>query len=56
MSLCCTAQVDIDGLSAEEICHKSMKIASEICIYTNSNFTIETLETDAGSGSDSTSG
>jgi ATP-dependent HslUV protease subunit HslV len=48
--------VDIDGLSAEEICHKSMKIASEICIYTNSNFTIEALETDAGSGSHSTSG
>ncbi len=28
-------------LSAREICEESMKIASEICIFTNSNFVIE---------------
>jgi ATP-dependent HslUV protease subunit HslV len=31
-------------LSAREIAEESMRIASEICIYTNSNFTVETLE------------
>ncbi|MGC9383264.1 MAG: ATP-dependent protease subunit HslV [Kosmotogaceae bacterium] len=31
-------------LSAREIAEESMRIASEICIYTNSHFTIETLE------------
>lgn len=31
-------------LDAEKIAKESMKIASEICIYTNSNFTIESLE------------
>jgi ATP-dependent HslUV protease subunit HslV len=30
-------------MSAREIAEKSMKIASEICIYTNDNFTIEEL-------------
>ncbi len=31
-------------MSAREIAEKSMKIASDICIYTNSNVTIEELE------------
>ncbi|MFO7880992.1 MAG: ATP-dependent protease subunit HslV [Kosmotogaceae bacterium] len=31
-------------LSAKDIAEESMRIASEICIYTNSNFTVETLE------------
>jgi ATP-dependent HslUV protease subunit HslV len=31
------------NMSAREIAEKSMKIASEICIYTNDNFTIEEL-------------
>ncbi|HAY98550.1 MAG TPA: ATP-dependent protease subunit HslV [Mesotoga sp.] len=30
-------------LNAEEIARRSMTIASEICIYTNTNFTLETL-------------
>jgi len=30
-------------LSAEEICRQSLKIASEICVYTNENITVETL-------------
>ncbi len=33
-------------MSAREIAEKSMKIASEICIYTNDNFTIEELATE----------
>lgn len=31
-------------LSAEEICRKAMKIAADICVYTNENVTIEKLE------------
>ena len=30
-------------LSAEEIAKKALKIASEICIYTNGNITVETI-------------
>ena len=30
-------------LGAKEIAQESMRIASEICIYTNNNFTIEEL-------------
>jgi ATP-dependent HslUV protease subunit HslV len=30
-------------MEAEEIVEKALKIAGEICIYTNSNITIETL-------------
>ena len=32
-----------EKLSTEEIAKKAMKIASDICIYTNSNITIEKL-------------
>ncbi len=35
------------NMSAREIAEKSMKIASEICIYTNDNFTIEELAAEA---------
>ncbi len=37
------ALVDQDKLSAEDIAKKAMTIAADICIYTNSNFTIEKL-------------
>ena len=37
------ALIDQDNLSAEDVAKKAMKIASDICIYTNSNFTIEKL-------------
>ena len=37
------ALFDNSDLDAEEIVKKSLHIASEICIYTNSNFTIEKL-------------
>jgi ATP-dependent HslUV protease subunit HslV len=35
------ALIDIKGLSAVEIAKKSMKIAAEICVFTNENFVIE---------------
>ncbi len=34
---------DVEGLSAEDIARKSLKIAADICVYTNENITIETL-------------
>ena len=37
------ALINEEKLSAEDIAKKSMQIASDICIYTNSNFTIEKL-------------
>ena len=37
------ALIDIDGLDAEAIVRRSMKIAGDICIYTNHNITIEKL-------------
>jgi ATP-dependent HslUV protease subunit HslV len=33
-------------LSAEEIARRAMKIASELCIYTNDNVTLESLSAD----------
>ncbi|HRP78361.1 MAG TPA: HslU--HslV peptidase proteolytic subunit, partial [Aquamicrobium sp.] len=29
---------------AEEIARKAMEIAAEICVYTNGNFVVETLD------------
>lgn len=37
------ALVSVSDLPAEEIVRRSMKIASDICVYTNNNVTIETL-------------
>ena len=37
------ALINEEKLSAEDIAKKAMQIASDICIYTNSNFTIEKL-------------
>ena len=37
------ALMDTDK-DAEEIARKAMQIASEICVYTNSSFVIETLD------------
>ena len=37
------ALVDTDA-DAEEIARKAMKIAAQICVYTNGNLTVETLE------------
>jgi len=38
------ALIDLD-MSAEEIARKAMKIAGDICIYTNENVVLETLKT-----------
>jgi len=35
--------MEIDGLDAEEVARRAMRIASEICVYTNTNVIIETL-------------
>ena len=40
------AYLDGTELGAEEIVRKSLTIASDICIYTNSNIIIETLDID----------
>ncbi|MCT4635540.1 MAG: ATP-dependent protease subunit HslV [Rickettsiales bacterium] len=37
------ALIDVKDLSAEEIIKKSMKIAANICVYTNSNLTMEVI-------------
>ncbi len=38
------ALLENSTLSAQEIVEKSLKIAASVCIYTNSNLTIESLE------------
>src|SRR6478735_945835 len=37
------ALFDVDGLDAEAIARKSMKIAADICVYTNHNLVLEKL-------------
>jgi ATP-dependent HslUV protease subunit HslV len=37
------ALIDIPDLSAEEVARRAMKIAAEICVYTNHNLIVETL-------------
>ena len=37
------ALIDIEGMTAEQIAIKSMKIAADLCIYTNHNTTMEIL-------------
>ncbi|MSO99860.1 MAG: ATP-dependent protease subunit HslV [Acetobacteraceae bacterium] len=37
------ALMAIDGLSAEDIARRAMKIASEICVYTNGNIIVESI-------------
>jgi ATP-dependent HslUV protease subunit HslV len=38
------ALIDTD-LDAEEVVRRSMKIAADICVYTNHELVLETLET-----------
>eukprot|EP01123_Difflugia_compressa_P010475 TRINITY_DN3840_c0_g1_i1.p2 TRINITY_DN3840_c0_g1~~TRINITY_DN3840_c0_g1_i1.p2 ORF type:complete len:191 (-),score=39.52 TRINITY_DN3840_c0_g1_i1:847-1347(-) len=42
---CAKGLIDIDGFDAEQIARKAMKVAADICIYTNHNFVVESLET-----------
>ncbi len=37
------AMIDLDFMDAEFIAQKAMKIAADICIYTNQNITLESL-------------
>ena len=37
------ALIDIDGISAKQIVEKAMKIAGDLCVYTNSNLTLEEI-------------
>ncbi|MEQ8195800.1 MAG: ATP-dependent protease subunit HslV [Rhodospirillales bacterium] len=37
------ALIDVEGLDAETIARKAMKVAAEICVYTNDNVIIEKL-------------
>ncbi len=38
------ALIDIKGISIEEIAKKAMKVAADICVYTNHNVIIEKIE------------
>jgi ATP-dependent HslUV protease subunit HslV len=38
------ALLDIDGLTAEDVARRSMAIAAEICVYTNTQISLETIE------------
>ena len=38
------ALFDVDHYSAEEICKRSLEIAGDLCIYTNKNMIIESIE------------
>ncbi|AZL15088.1 ATP-dependent protease subunit HslV [Rickettsiales endosymbiont of Stachyamoeba lipophora] len=37
------ALIDIEHLTAEDVAKKAMQIAADICVYTNNNLTIETI-------------
>ncbi len=37
------ALIDVPGLSAEDVARRAMKIAGDICVYTNGNVTMETI-------------
>jgi len=38
------ALLPVDGVPAEEICRRAMKIAADICVYTNGNIILESLD------------
>jgi len=38
------ALIDIEGLDAETVARRAMKIAADICVYTNNNVIIESIE------------
>ena len=38
------ALLDVEGIEAEEIVRRAMKIAGDMCVYTNHNLTLERLE------------
>ena len=38
------ALVELPDIAAEEVCRRAMRIAGDICVYTNGNITLEVLE------------
>jgi len=44
-ALCAAKALKDSDLSSEEIAKKAMKIAADVCIYTNNNLVIETIKT-----------
>ena len=40
------ALIDRDDLDAEEVARRSLEIAADICIYTNNNLVVESLDTE----------
>lgn len=44
------ALMSVEDMSAEEVAHKAMDIASDMCVYTNKNYLSYTLE-DVGDNS-----
>jgi ATP-dependent HslUV protease subunit HslV len=38
------ALLDVEGMTAEAIARKAMAVAAEICVFTNANTIVETLE------------
>mmetsp|Transcript_71481 Transcript_71481/g.141710 ORF Transcript_71481/g.141710 Transcript_71481/m.141710 type:complete len:234 (-) Transcript_71481:314-1015(-) len=38
------ALIDVDGMDAEAVCTKAMKIAADMCVYTNHNFIIQNVD------------
>ena len=34
----------VEGIAADEVCRRAMEIAGQICVYTNSNVVLETLD------------
>ena len=38
------ALIDIDGLSAEDVARKSMAVAADICVFTNTHLTLEVID------------
>jgi ATP-dependent HslUV protease, peptidase subunit HslV len=39
------ALVEVDGMGAEDVARRAMAIAADICVFTNSNLTVEMLDT-----------
>ena len=37
--------MDIPDLSAEDVAKKAMRVASDMCVYTNDNYRVEVLKT-----------
>jgi hypothetical protein len=47
--------MDVPGMDARAVAHKAMKIAADMCIYTNDTFMVETVQaagSEGGAGSD----